>query len=171
MYWTISDSLTMMGRSLRHLTRSVDSILLSAILPVMLLLMFVYVFGGAIATGTAYINYVVPGIILLCAGYGASQTALSVTSDMVRGLIDRFRSLPIVSSSVLTGHVVASIARILVSTAIVLGLALVIGFRPSAGMLEWLAVLGLVVLFALAIAWLSVVFGLIARTVEGAGGF
>ncbi|HCT77158.1 MAG TPA: multidrug ABC transporter permease [Micromonosporaceae bacterium] len=161
----------MMGRSLRHLTRSIDSILLSVILPVMLLLMFVYVFGGAIATGTAYINYVVPGIILLCAGYGASQTALSVTSDLVRGIIDRFRSLPIAASSVLTGHVTASVARITISTAIVVGLAVAIGFRPHANVLEWLSALALVILFVLAIAWLSVVFGLLAKTVEGAGGF
>lgn len=171
MYWAISDSVTMMGRSLRHLARSFDSILLSVILPVMMLLMFVYVFGGAISTGTAYINYVVPGIILLCAGYGASQTALSVTNDLVRGIIDRFRSLPITASSVLTGHVTASVARISISTAIVVGLAVAIGFRPHANVLEWLGALALVILFVLAIAWLSVVFGLLAKTVEGAGGF
>ncbi len=171
MLWAVRDSFTMVGRSLRHLTRSFDSILLSAILPVMLLLLFVYVFGGAINTGTAYLNYVVPGIILLCVGYGASQTAISVTNDMVRGIIDRFRSMPILSSSVLTGHVVASLVRAGVSTAIVIGLAVAIGFRPEAGLLPWLGALGLVALFGLAISWLSVVFGLIAKTVEGAGGF
>jgi ABC-2 type transport system permease protein len=171
MYWAISDSFTMVGRSVRHLTRSFDSILLSVILPVMLLLMFVYVFGGAIDTGTLYLNYVVPGIILLCAGYGASQTSISVTNDMVRGIIDRFRSLPILSSSVLTGHVVASMVRVGISTAIVVGLAVAIGFRPRADALQWIAALGVVALFVLAIAWMSVVFGLIAKTVEGAGGF
>lgn len=171
MYWAISDSFTMMGRSLRHLTRSFDSILLSVILPVMLLLMFVYVFGGAIDTGTLYLNYVVPGIILLCAGYGASQTSISVTNDMIRGIIDRFRSLPILSSSVLTGHVVASMVRVGISTAIVVGLAIAIGFRPRADALQWIAALGVVAVFVLAISWLSVVFGLIVKTVEGAGGF
>jgi ABC-2 type transport system permease protein len=171
MYWAISDSFTMVGRSLRHLSRSFDSILLSVILPVMLLLMFVYVFGGAIDTGTRDLNYVVPGIILLCAGYGASQTSISVTNDMIRGIIDRFRSLPILSSSVLTGHVVASVVRVGISTAIVVGLAIAIGFRPRADALQWLAALGMVVLFVLAISWLSVVFGLIAKTVEGSGGF
>lgn len=164
-------TLTMIGRSLRHLTRSLDVLLLGVVLPVMLLLLFVYVFGGAIATGTAYINYVVPGIILLCAGYGASQTAISVTNDLVRGIIDRFRSLPIPSSSVLSGHVTASLVRNLLSTAIVVGVAWAMGFRPSATPLEWLAALGVLVMFILAMAWLSVVFGLLARTVEGAGGF
>lgn len=167
----MTESLTMIGRSLRHLTRSLDVLFLSVLLPLLILLMFVYVFGGAINTGTAYINYVVPGIILLCAGYGASQTALSVTNDMVRGIIDRFRSLPISSSSVLTGHVAASVVRNLVSTTIVVGVAYLAGFRPQAGPVEWAAMLGLLVLFIVAMAWLSVVFGLIAKTVEGAGGF
>ncbi|WP_117213429.1 ABC transporter permease [Allorhizocola rhizosphaerae] len=164
-------TLTLVWRSLRHLTRSFDNLLMTVFLPLMILLLFVYVFGGAINTGTAYINYVVPGIVLLCAGYGASQTAVSVTNDMVRGIIDRFRSLPIAGSAVLTGHVAASVARILVSTAIVVGVALGIGFRPSATAAEWFGVLGMLVLFVLAMSWLSVVFGLIARTVEGAGGF
>ncbi len=162
---------TLMWRSLRHLTRSLDTLLLMVFLPLMILLLFVYVFGGAINTGTAYINYVVPGIILLCAGYGASQTAISVTTDMVRGIIDRFRSLPIASSAVLTGHVAAAVARNLISTAIVVVVAYAIGFRPRASAVEWLGAIGLVVLFVLAMSWLSVVFGLIARTVEGAGGF
>jgi ABC-2 type transport system permease protein len=164
-------TLTLVWRSLRHLTRSLDTLLMMVFLPLMILLLFVYVFGGAINTGTVYINYVVPGIILLCAGYGASQTAISVTNDMVRGIIDRFRSLPITSSMVLTGHVAASLARNLVSTAIVVGVAYGIGFRPQASVMEWLGVLGLLALFVLAMSWLSVVFGLIAKTVEGAGGF
>ncbi len=164
-------TLTLVWRSLRHLTRSLDTLLMMVFLPLMILLLFVYVFGVAINTGTVYINYVVPGIILLCAGYGASQTAISVTNDMVRGIIDRFRSLPIASSMVLTGHVAASLARNLVSTAIVVGVAYGIGFRPQASVMEWLGVLGLLALFVLAMSWLSVVFGLIAKTVEGAGGF
>lgn len=167
----MSDALTMTGRSLRHLTRSFDSLLLTVFLPLMILLLFVYVFGGAINTGTAYINYVVPGIILLCAGYGAAQTAISVTNDMVQGIIDRFRSMPISSAAVLTGHVTASAVRNLFSTAIVITVAYGIGFRPNAGVLEWTAALGMVLLFVLAMSWLSVVFGLIAKSVEGAGGF
>jgi ABC-2 type transport system permease protein len=164
-------TLTLVWRSLRHLTRSIDTLLLTVFLPLMILLLFVYVFGGAISTGTAYINYVVPGIILLCAGYGASQTAVSVTNDMVRGIIDRFRSLPITGSGVLTGHVAASLARNMVSTAIVVGVAYAIGFRPRASALDWVGALGLLMLFIIAMSWLSVVFGLIAKTVEGAGGF
>jgi ABC-2 type transport system permease protein len=167
----MTDSVVMIGRSLRHLTRSLDTLLLSVILPATMLLMFVYVFGGAINTGTQYINYVVPGILLLCAGYGASQTSISVATDMIAGVIDRFRSLPIASSTVLTGHVAASVVRNLVSTAIVVALAVLIGFRPSAGVLEWAGALGLLLLFMLAIAWVSVNFGLLARSAEGAGAF
>jgi len=169
-YWAVDDSFTMIGRSLRTLTRSIDTLLLTAVLPVMILLMFGYVFGGAINAGTRYINYVVPGVILLCAGYGASVTAISVTNDLVKGVIDRFRSLPIVSSAMLTGHVVASVLRNLVSTAIVLAVAFAMGFRPDASVGEWLAAVGVVVLYVLAMSWLSVVFGLLARTSEGAGG-
>lgn len=167
----MTDSLTMAGRSLRHLTRSLDALLMSVILPISLLLMFVYIFGGAMNTGTAYINYVIPGILLLCGGYGASQAAISVANDMITGIIDRFRSMPIAGSSVLTGHVVASATRILVSMTAVITVSLLIGFRPTAGFLQWLAAIGLLLLYATAIAWVSVCFGLIARTAEGAGSF
>jgi ABC-2 type transport system permease protein len=169
--YAIDDSLTMILRSLRHATRALDSLLLGVLLPVFLLLLFVHVFGGAIATGTAYVNYVVPGIVLLCAGYGAAGTAVSVASDMVTGVIDRFRSLPILSSAVLTGHVVASLARNLFSTLLVVGVALASGFRPSAGPLEWLAAFGMLTLFIVAMSWLAVCFGLVAGSVEGASSF
>lgn len=171
-YWGISDSLTMIGRSLRHNTRNIDSLLLSAALPVMLLLLFVYVFGAAIGTTRSeYVNYVVPGIILLCTGYGASTTAVSVAHDMVNGVIDRFRSLPILSSAVLTGHVVASLARNAFATLLVILVALAAGFRTSADVLEWLAVASILLLFILAMSWASVALGLLARSVEGASGF
>jgi ABC-2 type transport system permease protein len=147
------DSLVMVGRSLRHTTRMIDSLLMSVILPVTLMLMFVYVFGGAIQTGGAYINYVVPGIIILCAGFGSAQTGVSVCEDMVNRIVDRFRTMPIAASSVLVGHVVASVARNLVSTLLVLGVAVAIGFRPDATPVEWLAALGLVLLVVLAISW------------------
>ena len=172
LYWAISDSLTMIQRTLRHITRNLESLLLGFFLPVMILLLFVYVFGGAIDTGNAaYINYVVPGIIILAARYGAARTAESVSRDMAVGLIDRFRTLPIRSESVLTGHVVTSVVRNLLSTGLVILVALLIGFRPAAGPLAWLAALGILVLYILAISWLGVVVGLIASSTDGASAF
>src|SRR5690242_15365305 len=162
---------TMIGRSLRMSRRNVDSLLTSLMLPVMLMLLFVYLFGGAINTGTKYVTYVVPGVLLLCAGFGASMTAVTVSNDMTSGIIDRFRSLNIGGTAVLAGHVLASVARNLVSTALVLGIAFAIGFRPHAGAVEWLAAVGVLVLFVLAISWLSAAVGLLARSPEAAGGF
>src|SRR5690242_5637810 len=162
---------TMIGRSLRMSRRNVDSLLTSLMLPVMLMLLFVYLFGGAIQTGTKYVTYVVPGVLLLCAGFGASMTAVSVSHDMAEGIIDRFRSMDVRGTAVIAGHVVASVARNLVSTALVLGIAFAIGFRPRAGVGEWLGALGVLVLFLLAISWFSAAIGLVARSPEAAGGF
>lgn len=170
-YWAASDSLTMIGRSLRLTRRNPEAMITSVALPVMLMLVFVYLFGGAIETGTAYVNYVVPGVIVLCTSFGASMTAMSVCQDMVDGTINRFRSMDIASSAVLTGHVAATLVRNVVSTGLVLGVALLIGFRPDADVLEWLAAAGLLGLFVLAMAWLSATVGLIAKTPEGASGF
>ena len=167
----MTDSLTFIGRSLRHSVRSVDALVTAIMLPVAILLMFVYVFGGAIDPSGHYANYVVPGIILLCTGYGAASTAVDVAQDMAEGVVDRFRSMPILSSAVLTGHVVASVARNALATALVIGVAFLTGFRPDAGALEWLAVAGVLLLWVLALSWVAVCFGLIARTVEGANGF
>jgi ABC-2 type transport system permease protein len=170
-YWAASDSLALIGRSVRHSVRSVDALLTAVMLPVLLLLLFVYVFGGAIDAGTRYLDYVVPGIILLCAGFGSATTSVSVNADMTTGVIDRFRSLPIASSAPLTGHVVASIVRNLVSTVIVLAVALLIGFDPTAGIAEWLGVLGVLLAFMAAVSWLAAAFGLLARSAESAGAF
>ncbi len=170
-YWTASDSLALVGRSVRHSIRSVDALLTAVLLPVLLLLLFVYVFGGAIETDARYLDYVVPGIILLCAGFGAATTAVSVNGDMTTGVIDRFRSLPIAGSAPLTGHVIASILRNLVSTVLVLGVALLLGFDPTASALEWLGVLGVLLAFMAAISWLAAAFGLLARSAEAAGAF
>jgi ABC-2 type transport system permease protein len=167
----MSDSLVFVGRSVRHSTRSIDAVMVAVLLPVMILLLFVYVFGGALDTGGEYVDYVVPGIILLCAGYGSATTAVSVNADMTTGVIDRFRSLPIAGSGVLTGHVVASVLRNLVSTVIVLGVALLIGFDPHASALEWLGVLGVLLAFMTAISWVAACFGLLAKSAEGAGAF
>ena len=169
--YAASDSAAMIGRSVKHTVRNLESLLMSVVLPVVLMLMFVYVFGGAIDPGGRYANYVVPGIILLCTGYGAASTAVDVARDMTEGVVDRFRSMPILSSAVLTGHVVASLARNTLATVLVIGVAFLTGFRPDAGVLEWLAVAGMLVLWVLALSWVAVCFGLIARTVEGANGF
>jgi ABC-2 type transport system permease protein len=169
--YAASDSAAMVGRSVKHTARNLESLLMSVILPVVLMLMFVYVFGGAIDPTGHYANYVVPGIILLCTGYGAASTAVDVAQDMSEGVVDRFRSMPILSSAVLTGHVVASVARNALATVLVVGVAFLTGFRPDAGVVEWLAVAGVLLLWVLALSWVAVCFGLIARTVEGANGF
>jgi ABC-2 type transport system permease protein len=167
----VADWLTMAGRGLRLTRRNLDAVLTSLALPVLLMLLFVYLFGGAIDTGTRYVTYVVPGVLLLCAGFGASMTAVGVTTDMTGGIIDRFRSMDVAGASVLAGHVAASVVRNLASTVLVFGVAFLIGFRPSAGALDWLAAAGILVLFIMAISWLSAAFGLLARTPEAAGGF
>jgi ABC-2 type transport system permease protein len=167
----LADALTMSGRSLRMARRNVDVLLTSLLLPVMLMLLFVYLFGGAIETGTRYVTYVVPGVLLLCAGFGASMTAVTVTTDMGGGIIDRFRSMDVAGASVLAGHVAASVVRNLASTVLVFGVAFLIGFRPSAGPLDWLAAGGVLLLFILAISWLAAAVGLLARSPEAAGGF
>jgi ABC-2 type transport system permease protein len=169
--YAASDSAAMVGRSVKHTVRNPESLLMSVILPVVLMLMFVYVFGGAIDPGGDYANYVVPGIILLCTGYGAASTAVDVAQDLSEGVVDRFRSMPILSSAVLTGHVVASVARNALATLLVVGVAYLTGFRPDAGPVEWLAVVGILLLWVLALSWAAVCFGLLARTVEGANGF
>ena len=169
--YAASDSAAMVGRSVKHTVRNLESLLMSVILPVVLMLMFVYVFGGAIDPGGNYANYVVPGIILLCTGYGAASTAVDVAQDLSEGVVDRFRSMPILSSAVLTGHVVASVARNALATLLVVGVAYLTGFRPDAGPVEWLAVVGILLLWVLALSWAAVCFGLLARTVEGANGF
>jgi ABC-2 type transport system permease protein len=164
----MTDSLTFIGRSLRHSARSIDALLTAILLPVAIMLMFVYVFGGAIDVGGRYVDYVVPGIIVLCAGFGSAGTAVAVSLDMTTGVIDRFRTLPISSAAVLTGHVTASVLRNILSALLVLGVALLAGFDPQAGPLEWLAAAGLLLALMTAISWLAACFGLIAKSVEAA---
>ncbi len=167
----MSDALTMSGRCLRLSRRNPEALLTSLMLPVLLMLLFVYLFGGAIQTGTHYVTYVVPGLLLLCAGYGASVTAVSVSGDMAGGIVDRFRSLDVGGASFLAGHVTASVVRNAASTALVLGVGLLIGFRPHADALSWLEAGGVLLAFVLALSWVAAVIGLIARSPEGANGF
>lgn len=164
----VSDMVTMIGRSIRLSRRNIDTLLMAIVLPLMMMALFVYVFGGAIDTGGDYLNYVVPGIVLLCVGYGASSTAMAVADDMTKGMVDRLQSMPIRSSAVLTGHVVASVARNALSTAVVIAAAIAMGFRPNATVVEWLGVIGILGLYVLALSWLAAGFGTIARTVESA---
>jgi ABC-2 type transport system permease protein len=167
----MSDVLTMSGRCLRLSRRNPEALLTSLMLPIMLMLLFVYLFGGAIETGTKYVTYVVPGLLLLCAGYGASITAVSVSSDLTGGIVDRFRSLDVGGAAVLAGHVTASVMRNVASTAIVLGVGVAIGFRPHASLLEWIAAAAVLLVFVLALSWFAAVIGLVARSPEGANGF
>lgn len=170
----VARALTMTGRSLRISRRNTDALVTSLMLPVMLMLIFVYFFGGAIDTGiphTAYVTYVVPGVLLLCAGFGSATTAVAVSEDMKGGIIDRFRTLDIGGTPILAGHVAASTARNLVSTALVLGIALLIGFRPTPTVTGALLALAVLIAYIVALSWLSAAIGLLARTPEAAGGF
>jgi ABC-2 type transport system permease protein len=166
-----ADWLTMAGRCVRLSARNLDALLTSLMLPILLMLLFVYLFGGAIHTGTRYVTYVVPGVLLLCAGFGAATTAVSVTTDMTGGIVDRFRSMDVGGAAVLAGHVAASVARNLASTLVVLAVAFLIGFRPHATPPAWLAAGGVLLGFILAVSWLSAAVGLLARSPEAASGF
>ena len=169
----MSDVLTMTARSFRLTRRQVDSLVTALALPVVLMLLFVGLFGGAIrtGTGTSYVTYVLPGVLLLCAGYGAAITAVSVSQDMTGGVIDRFRSMDVRGPAIMAGHVAASIARNAASTILVFGVACLIGFRPHASLPGWLAAAGLLLAFILAVSWLAAAYGLAVKTPEAAGGF
>jgi ABC-2 type transport system permease protein len=160
----------MTGRALRLNWRNVDALITALILPVMLMLLFVYLFGGAIHVGTAYVNYVVPGVLVLCAGFGSALTAVRVGTDMTEGIVDRLRSMDVGGVAFLTGHVVASLVRNTISTLLVLGVAFAIGFRPHAGVTGWLVTAGVLLAFILAISWLSAVIGLLAGSPDAANG-
>jgi ABC-2 type transport system permease protein len=166
----MSDAVTMAGRCLRLSRRNNEALITSLALPVMLMLLFVELFGGAIDTGTKYVTYVVPGVLLLCAGFGSSLTAVSVSHDMTGGIVDRLRSLDVGGAALLAGHVAASAARNVASSVLVFGVAIAIGFRPNAAPLEWLAVAGVLLAFILAMSSLAAAIGLLATSPEGANG-
>lgn len=165
------NSWTMLKRSIKNDLRSVDALAMSIILPAMLLVMFTIIFGGAINTGTEYINYVVPGVFMVCLSFGTAGTAVSVCSDKMKGIIDRFRSMPVNSASVLTGHVAASMIRNTFAMIMVSLLAVLLGFRPDASPLEWLGAFGILWLLMLAFTWSAAAFGLLVKNVEAAGSF
>lgn len=164
----LSDSAVMVGRCLRRSLRDPEAFFTALVLPVILLLLFVYVFGGAIAHGGAYVDYVVPGLIVLCAGFGAGTTAVAVATDMSTGIVERFRSLPIAPPTMLLGQVTASLVRNLVATAIVIAAGLAVGWRPDASLVDWLGAAAMIVLVIFALSWLAAAVGLLARGPEAA---
>jgi ABC-2 type transport system permease protein len=166
------DTAVLTRRSLRHVTRSPDTIITTAIMPVALLLLFVYVFGGAIKHGSvSYVTYLLPGILLITIASGISYTAFRLFTDMQGGIFERFQSMPISRSCVLWAHVLTSLAANVISLVVVVGVAVGMGFRSGAGVLAWLAVAGILILFTLALTWIAVIPGLTAKSVDGASAF
>jgi ABC-2 type transport system permease protein len=167
-----SDTSVLLGRSMRHITRSLDTIITVTIMPIALMLLFVYVFGGAIDTGSdRYVNYLLPGILLITIVMGVSYAAFRLFTDMQSGVFERFQSMPIARSSALWAHVLASVVSNLISLVLVVLVALLMGFRSPAGAWAWLAVAGILILFTLAVTWIAVIAGLSAKTVDGVGAF
>lgn len=172
----LADTATLTGRSMKHVARSPDTIITTAVMPIAIMLLFVYVLGGAIDTGpdagsASYIDYLLPGVLLITVAMSISYTAFRLFTDMQGGIFDRFHSMPIARSSALWAHVVTSLVANLISVVLVVGVALLMGFRTGAGLLDWLAVAGLLIPFILALTWVAVAAGLSAKSVEGAGAF
>jgi len=169
---TLADTTVLTGRSLRHILRSPDTIITTAVTPVALMLLFVYVFGGAIDTGTdSYIDYMLPGILLITIASGIAYTAYRLFMDLQGGIFERFQSMPIARSSALWAHVLTSLVANVASLVVVVGVALLMGFRTGASVFGWLAVAGILILFTLALTWVAVIAGLSAKTVDGASAF
>ena len=166
------DTALLTGRSLRHIMRSPDTIITTTIMPIAFMLLFVYVFGGAISSGSgSYVKYLLPGILLITIASGIAYTAFRLFLDMKSGIFERFQSMPIARSSVLWAHVLTSLVASMISVVVVVGVALLMGFRSGAGVLAWLAIAGILILFTLALTWLAVIAGLSAKTVDGASAF
>ena len=168
----LADTIILSKRSLRHVLRSPDTIVTTALTPIAMLLLFVYVLGGAIHVGGGkYVDYLLPGVLLITIASGIAYTALRLFTDVSGGIFERFQSMPIARSAILWGHVLTSVVANLVSVAVVVAVAVAMGFRSGAGVLAWLAVAGIVVLVTLALTWLAVIPGLAAKSVEGVSGF
>ncbi|WP_134728126.1 ABC transporter permease [Amycolatopsis nivea] len=168
----VADSSVLLGRSLRHITRSLDTIITTTITPIAMLLLFTYVLGGAINAGSeSYVTYLLPGILLITIASGIAYTAFRLFLDLKGGIFERFQSMPIARSAVLWAHVLTSVIANLISVVVVVLVAFAMGFRTSAGPLAWLAVLGILVLFTLALTWIAVIPGLTAKSADGASAF
>lgn len=168
----ISDLSVMLSRSMRHIFRSFDTIMTITITPIIMMLLFVYVFGGALQTGSDnYVNYLLPGILLIAIASAISYTAYRLFLDLQKGILERFRTMPIAQSTFLWGHVITSLVSNIISLAVIIIVALIIGFRTSAGISDWLAVLGILMLFTLALTWIAIISGLKAKSVDAVGAF
>ena len=167
----VSHTSVLVGRSMRHVVRSPDTIITTAVTPIAMMVLFVYVFGGAIHTGGRYVDYLLPGILLITIASGIAYTAVRLFTDVSTGIFERFQSMPIARTAVLFAHVLTSLVANLVSLVLVTLVALIMGFRTGAGVLAWLAVVGILALFTLALTWLAVIPGLAATSAEGAGAF
>jgi ABC-2 type transport system permease protein len=164
-----TDSTIMLRRNFKHILRNPFTIVNGALMPVFIMLMFVYVLGNAFNVGEHYVEYATPGLVLLAITYGLSATAVSVNSDMTKGIINRFKVMNVSRGAVLNGHVVATMLGCLIATAVIIGMAFALGFRSSASPLDWLGVIGIIVATAFAAAWLTVALGIAAKTPESAG--
>jgi ABC-2 type transport system permease protein len=168
----LGDSVVLTGRSLRHILRSPDTIITTAVTPVALMLLFVFVLGGAIDAGSdSYIDYMLPGILLITIASGIAYTSYRLFLDLQSGIFERFQSMPIARSSALWAHVITSLVANAISMVVVVGVALLLGFRTGASVLDWLAVAGILLLFTLALTWVAVIAGLSASSVDGASAF
>jgi ABC-2 type transport system permease protein len=165
----LTDSRIMLRRNFKHILRNPFTVFNGALMPVLLMLMFVYVFGNAFNVGGHYIEYATPGLILLAITYGLSATAVSVNSDMTKGIINRFKVMNVSRGAVLTGHVVATVLASSVAIAVIIGMAFALGFRSSATLLDWLGAIGIIAATAFSAAWLTVALGMAAKTPESAG--
>ncbi|QFU92386.1 ABC transporter permease [Amycolatopsis sp. YIM 10] len=169
--WAVTDSRALIGRSLRHIVRNGEQVVVAVLLPAMILLVFRYMFGGAIDTGsTVYADYLIAGMLVLSVSMNSTATATAVRADLSEGFVDRLRSMPVLSSAVIIGHVAAAVVRNAISTVVMLGVGMLVGFRPRADLDGWLAVAGLMALYSVAMAFLAAILGMIAKTVEGASG-
>jgi len=165
-----ADMRVMLGRSMRHISRSLDTIITVTIMPIAMMLLFVYVLGGAIQTGTdKYVNYLLPGILLIAVANSVGYVSFRLFTDVQRGIFERFNSMPIARSAALWGHVLTSLLSNAISLAVIILVALIMGFRSPAGVLSWLAVAGILALFTLTLTWIAAIPGLSAKTVDGAG--
>ncbi|AXL10847.1 ABC transporter permease [Microbacterium foliorum] len=170
----VADTATLTGRSMRHIFRSTDTIITTAVTPIALMLLFVFVFGGALRQSIGsenYVNYLLPGILLIAVASGIAYTAYRLFTDLQSGIFERFHSMPIARSSVLWAHVLTSLVANGVTLAIIFAVGFVLGFRTAAGPLAWLAVIGILLLFTLALTWLAIIAGLSAKTIDGATAF
>jgi ABC-2 type transport system permease protein len=168
LYWLYDNTKVLTKRSITHIVRNLDQMLSIAVMPVMFLLLFRYVFGGAIVTGVSYVNFLIAGVLVQTLAFGANVTTFNIVLDMQRGIVDRFRSLPMADSVVLLSHVLADVVRNIASASIMLSVGFLVGFRPTASPTEWLLIFGLMILFSFAFSWFSAVLGLLVDNIEAA---